>query len=137
MTQRKKQRPRGRPTFFCPQCWTEISESAGGCPHCGYDLSSYERLSYEEKLILSLKHPIRENRMMAIQLLGNLKSEKAVVALECMLESEEDFYVLRETIHALAGIGGAESMRIIRGLRNHPSRLVRIAAGREAPAEDS
>jgi len=132
VTQRKERRARGRPTFFCPQCWTEIPESALECPHCGYDLSSYERLSYEEKLILSLRHPLRENRMMAIRLLGDLQSERAVAALESMLKSEEDFYVLRETIHALAGIGNAESMRIIRGLRKHPSRLVRTVAGRVA-----
>lgn len=136
VTQRKGRKARGHPTFFCPQCWTEIPESARECPHCGYDLSIYERLSYEEKLILSLRHPLRENRMMAIRLLGDLKSEKAVAALECILESEQDFYVLRESIHALAGIGSAESMRIIRGLRNHPSRLVRIVAGSAAPVED-
>lgn len=123
--------------FFCPQCWEEIPESALDCPHCRYDLSSYERLSYEEKLILSLRHPVRENRMMAIRLLGELKSEGALAALESVLESEEEFYVLRQTIYALAKMGNAESMQMIRSLRKHPSRLVRTVAAKVASLEGS
>ena len=99
-----------------------------GCPHCGSDLSGYERLSYEEKLILSLRHRVRENRMMAIQLLGDLRSKRAVDAFEAILKTEEDFYIVRELVRSLRKIGSARSGRILEGLRNHPSRLVRGVA---------
>lgn len=114
--------------FFCPQCWKEIPESALHCPHCRYDLSSYERLSYEEKLILALRHPLRENRMMAIRLLGELRSHTALALFESILKTEEDFYVVREVIYSLTKIGNESSKRIIQALRGHPSSLVRIVA---------
>jgi HEAT repeat protein len=114
--------------FFCPQCWKEIPESALECPHCCYDLSGYERLSYEEKLVLALRHPLRENRMMAIRLLGELESQTALALFESILKTEEDFYVVREVIYSLTKIGSERSKRIVQALRGHPSRLVRIVA---------
>lgn len=77
--------------FFCPNCWNEIAEGNSICPYCGFDLSSYDTLSYEQKLILSAKHPIRENRMIAIQLLGKLRSQAAPPVFESILASERDF----------------------------------------------
>jgi len=71
-----------------------------------------------------LRHPIRENRMMAIQLLGEIKSEKAVLVFASILESENDFYVIREIINSLNKIGSFESMDLIRKMNNHPSKLV-------------
>jgi HEAT repeat protein len=76
-------------------------------------------------LILSLRHPIPENQMMAIQLLGELKSSSALPVLASMLCEEEDFFVIREIALALCRIGTRESWELIDGLRHHPSRLVR------------
>lgn len=121
--------------FFCPQCWKEIPESALECPHCRYDLSSYERLSYEEKLILSLRHPVRENRMMAIRLLGDLRSESAIAVLESIVGAEEDLYVLKEVICFLAKRGDVRSKGILRKLRDHPSRLVRMVVAEVSPGK--
>jgi HEAT repeat protein len=117
-------------TFFCPQCWEKIPGSVLECPHCRYDLSGYERLSYEEKLVLALRHPLRENRLMAIRLLGELKSQMALALFESMLKTEEDFFVVREVIYSLTKIGNENerNRQIIQALRDHPSRLVRILA---------
>lgn len=115
-------------TFFCPGCWTEIQGSDFVCPACGFNLSDYARLPYEEKLILALSHALRENRMMAIRLLGDLRSKRAVDAFEAILKTEEDFYIVRELVRSLRKIGSARSGRILEGLRNHPSRLVQGVA---------
>lgn len=111
--------------FFCPGCWAEIQESDVVCPACGFTLSDYARLPYDEKLILTLSHALRENRMMAIRLLGDLGSDRAVAAFEAMLETEEDFYIVREIIWSLQKIGTARRREIIQRLRYHPSSLVR------------
>jgi HEAT repeat protein len=110
--------------FFCPSCWKEIEAQIARCPYCGYFISRYDACSFEEKLIHALRHPIRENRMMAIQLLGEIKSEKAVLVFASILESENDFYVIREIINSLNKIGSFESMDLIRKMNNHPSKLV-------------
>jgi HEAT repeat protein len=111
--------------FFCPGCWAETQESDVVCATCGFNLTNYARLPYEEKLILALNHPIRESCMMAIRLLGDLKSNRAVATFEAMLETEEDFYLVREIVWSLQKIGTARSREIIQRLRYHPSGLVR------------
>ena len=98
------------------------------CPHCGYAISEYESLSYEKKLICALKHPVRENRMMAIQMLGELQSHAALPIFASILETEEDFYVIREIILALDKIGIVEGKNMIRRLKTHKSKLVRKTA---------
>lgn len=100
------------------------------CPHCGYAISEYESLSYEKKLICALKHPVRENRMTAVQILGELRSHMALPAFTSILEKEEDFYVIREIIQALNKIGGEESKELLRRLKTHKSKLVRKTACR-------
>lgn len=119
--------------FFCPDCWKEIDALATICPHCGYTILEYESLSYEVKLIRALRHPIRENRMMAIRLLGELRSKAALSSLAAILETEEDFYVIRVIIVALEKIGNEESRDMIRSLKTHKSRLARKAATQALP----
>jgi len=102
-----------------------MDQKSRQCPQCGYDLSTYEKLSYEEKLILALKHPIRENRMIAVQVLGKLHSRAAIPIFATLLQTEEDFYIIREIVHALARIGNVQSRKMIQKLKDHPSGLVR------------
>lgn len=121
--------------FFCPGCWKEIGEGDERCPHCGYALEEGQGLSYEQKLIRALGHPIRENRMMAARILGELKSQAAVPALGSLLGRESDYYVIREVVVALRNVGGSQALRLIDRLRSHPSRMVRRLS-RAAPGND-
>jgi len=41
---------------FCPNCWNEVGAHDRACSNCSYDLSTYNDLSYEEKLILAIQH---------------------------------------------------------------------------------
>lgn len=115
---------------FCPNCWKEITKEANACPHCGYVIAEYESLSYEKKLINALHHPVRENRMMAIQVLGELHSRDALPIFASILETEEDYYVIRQIMLALEKIGGTESKKMLLHLQTHKSKLIRSAAKR-------
>jgi len=86
---------------------------------------SHEFATYEEKLIKALTHPVREQRMIAIETLGNIRYLPAVPKFELIVRNEDDAYVVREVIRALMKIGTLECMQIIASLTNHPSVVVR------------
>ena len=117
-------------TYFCPACWREIDRDAVRCPGCGYNTTAYSELPYEEKLILALNHPIHDNRLLAVQLLGNLRSNASLPHFKAMLELEDDFYLLREVLTALAKIGSPDSREILSEATKHDSHLVREFAAR-------
>jgi HEAT repeat protein len=117
-------------TYFCPNCWREIDRDAVRCPACGYDTAEYSRLPYEEKLLVALNHPIRETRLVAVQLLGNMRSSAALPNFKSMLEGEEDFYLLREVLTALVKIGSPESREVLLEATKHDCYLVREFAAR-------
>jgi HEAT repeat protein len=91
-------------------------------------MAAFDALGYEGKLLLALKHPIPENRMLAIQLLGERESRSAVSVFATILDQEEDPYVIRAIALALARIGTGESRTILGRLRSHRSVVVRKTA---------
>jgi HEAT repeat protein len=112
-------------TFFCPDCGTTVEATAPACPACGSDFRAHAGDSYEQKLILALRHPIREHRMMAIQVLGELRSTAAVGPLKGILAAETDYFVVREALTALARIDSADSRAAVAAAASgHPSRLL-------------
>jgi HEAT repeat protein len=117
----------GSLTYFCPNCWVETCPHDSICPRCGFRLAAFDALGYAGKLLLALKHPIPGDRMLAIQLLGELKSRPAALALTTVIDVEEDPYALSAIVHALSQIGGAESWAVLGRLRLHQSVIVRNA----------
>ncbi len=65
--------------------------------------------------------------MMAIQILGQRKYERAVPVFAEMIAEGEDVYTLREIVFALSRIKTDDSCRLIAQLRDHPSPVVRTA----------
>jgi hypothetical protein len=116
--------------YYCPDCWAEVGPDVVTCPGCGYRMADFDSLPFESKLILALKHPIRVNRMLAIQLLGERRYRGAVPAFEPILREETDPYVLGEIARASARIGDDEGRAIVSRLRSHPSAVVRSMAER-------
>lgn len=116
-------------THFCPNCWAEIAEGAASCSHCGCRPADLDAAPFETKLIRSLGHPIREARMMAIQILGERGSRAAIPALASLIREEPDPYVLGEVARALARIDDDAARALLTRLRAHRSAIVRLAAG--------
>jgi hypothetical protein len=86
-------------------------------------------LSYDEKLLIALRHPIREWRMTAIGLLGRPHYAPAVTELARMLATDGDIYVLREVLRALRAIDSVEARAVVlHAAEGHPLRLVRKLA---------
>jgi len=115
-------------TQYCPNCWFETGPDDRVCPSCGFLMAAFDSLGYGGKLLLALKHPIPENRILAIQLLGEIKSGSAVPAFATIIEEEEDPYILRAIAYALARIGGDPARALVARLVSHPSVIVRHSA---------
>jgi HEAT repeat protein len=126
-------------TSYCPNCWIETGPDDRTCPGCGFRMAAFDALGYEGKLLLALKHPIRENRMLAMEILGEIRSRTAVPVFATIVEDEEDPYVLRAIAEALARIGDDGSRVLLARLNRHPSVIVQQAASdalRATPESD-
>jgi len=88
-------------TNYCPYCWEKVGDRDETCAACGERLTDYHSLSYGEKLLLALHHPIRESRTLAIHILGKLRSEKALEEFEKQLVENDDIFDLYEIMMAL------------------------------------
>lgn len=115
-------------TWFCPNCWEIIPENETRCPTCGYELSEYAGLSYDEKLVRSLSHRIRENRLAAVSILGERRVEQALPIFEQMLENDPDVYVAREIVRALSHFQSEQATQLLVKATGHRARMVRDAA---------
>ena len=114
-------------TFFCPFCGKQGPDDAQVCTQCGKSIDHWREHAFEERLLLTLHHPIQEHRMMAIQILGQRKYERAVPVFAEMIAAGQDVYTLRGIVHALSQINTNDSRQLIARLRDHPSPVVRMA----------
>jgi hypothetical protein len=60
--------------------------------------------TYEEKLIAALQGPLPDRRVLAAQILGRIRSRKAVETLEAIARDPADPYLAAAAAHALASI---------------------------------
>lgn len=111
-------------TFFCPHCWQRVPETADRCPHCGFDLRQTAQLSYDEQLVLALRHSVTEYRIVAARILGRHGAAIALPEFKRIVETENDYYLLREILYALLNIHDPMSVEIMQAAAHHPSRLV-------------
>jgi HEAT repeat protein len=86
----------------CSNCWAENLIGATVCDRCGTPLSEIEPISYDQKLIRALHHPIPEMREMAAILLGQRRNRDALPVLLSSLLEETDIGMLCAIIQALA-----------------------------------
>lgn len=121
----------GEPTFFCPNCYSEVPRSAISCPHCAYDMAAWAAdTSYIEKLLNALRHPVSMARMGSIITLGNLALRDAAGPLaQCLFDHPEDTWQAMEIFRSLERIpAGPEKTAALERLTTHPNRIVRETA---------
>jgi len=121
-------------TWYCPVCWHHTTERLERCQKCGHTISSYEYESYEEKLMRSLSHPVREQRMIAIETLGRINHQPAIQKFDEIIRSDEDPFVIREVVRALYEMKTPECMSLLSSLYTHPSIIVREELNAQAGA---
>ena len=103
-------------THFCANCWKEIDPDSPVCPNCGTDQSVLNKASFVEKLIHALGHPEPETPMRAAWILGQLKSDAAVIPLIALARSSNDVFIRAAALNALIAIGSKNAIRFIDSL---------------------
>ena len=112
-------------TYYCPNCWTIVAETDKICPNCGYILEEFEKMDYEDKLLAALHHPVPERQIMAAQILGDLKSQRALPEfLKIIIGGEQDYFFLRSILMATAKVNHPDRILILEEASRHSSTLV-------------
>jgi HEAT repeat protein len=89
-------------TWFCPECFAEVDETAERCPACGCstDMTGW---TYEQKVLKALDHRhLPDRRVLAAQILGRLRSRAAVPRLAELAGDPTDLYLAAEAARSLA-----------------------------------
>lgn len=113
-------------TYFCQNCWREISAEADSCYYCGARQDTQS--GYEEKLVKALDCPEAATAARAAYILGKTGAVVAVPALIAKLENSEDPYLAATACEALARIGTAEARAAVRKALEHRFAPVRRVA---------
>ncbi len=116
-------------TFFCPECWGEVTENQSHCPSCGNAYKDFSKVSYEDKLIAALSHPDQDRQVVAAQVLGYKQSIKALPHFEKILQTENKNYVLIKTIlESLSIIDHPLSLQLIHNVSENSTGIIRNTA---------
>jgi len=113
------------PTTFCWSCYTQNDRPTGPCRECGREIAAPEGTSFETKLIWALRHPLRERRMVAARVLGELHVAGAREPLRELATQVDDPYLAAAAVEALVALDGADV---------HADLLARLAHSGPAPA---
>ena len=125
-------------THYCPNCWANVVKKEITCPNCKFDLTDFSQLPYGKKLLLALKHPVPEQRMIAIKTLGELNNIECLSSFQQMLLNEdEDYYTLAAIIEALTKIEHTLAQSLLLEAARHPSKIVRERAAEALPEKAS
>ena len=114
--------------YFCPACWSVISEKDNVCPNCGYDITDFHKMPYEYKLLMGLEHPVIEMKINVIHTVGMKDLASALPQLEYMVNKESNPIVLMAIVDALSKMSHVAALELLRKLFYHTYPIVRSRA---------
>lgn len=88
-------------TYYCTNCWFEISPQTETCPKCGVAQSTLQKEDFNQKLLRALHHPEPETVIRAATILGERRVNEAVPILESFANSGTDPFIRTAAITAL------------------------------------
>ncbi len=97
--------------YFCPSCWNVFDEDFDVCPVCGYNIKDFTNLSYEQKLIIALSHPLANIRTTALKLLRAKNVQISIPFIKELILVEQNPFVLKEAFITLKMLTDEEDYR--------------------------
>ena len=107
---------------YCIHCWAMIPVQAPVCPACGAPTADAD-VDIVDKYIAALHHPQAETRLRAAWMLGRMRAERALPALQEIVRArgEGDPYLLSAAVQSLGQIGDDRAMPVLRSLLDDQS----------------
>ena len=99
-----------------------MPEDLDTCPFCKADLRG--SISYDDKIILSLDHPILDTRMVSINLVGDKRMEEALPKLSELANKSSDPLELIAICKALKQIGSSDALEPIEKIKQKNNKIV-------------
>ena len=124
--------PRAGPTtWFCFHCYGRNPRPTGRCQQCGDPIEPPHQLSYDERLIWALDHPLPGTAIIAARVLGFRRTAAAAEPLRRAVAAQRDPYLAAEALRALVAVEGIQATRpLLRQLAAEgPLLLRRVARG--------
>lgn len=91
-------------TFYCSTCWHESDVFSPSCPNCG-NLNTYcSEETYAGTLMNCLNHPVRDYRLIAVQVLGKIRYAPAEPHLVSIVHSEQDKEMIQAATESIQKI---------------------------------
>lgn len=116
---------------YCTKCWSAVHGPAKNCPNCGDDLEARAKCpDYRDALLAAVTAGEPERCLRAAWILGERHEGRAVDALCNVVHESADPFVIEAALEALGKIGAKDSANTFYWASNHPSPIVRAAAGR-------
>lgn len=115
--------------IYCPNCFEPNEVGQDQCIRCRSVLE-WEEEEYVDKLIRALDHAEPLTAVRAAEILGNFGEEKVAEALENVLATSQDPYLLKAAIASLGRMGPTRSMEYIITLLRNSYLIVRVQAAK-------
>lgn len=106
---------------LCTDCWHEVHVEDVVCPNCRSDLSTFDDLTYEEKLIKALMHFEPQTPIRAAEILALRESKQGAAALVRAFVDRADLDVImgRAFLKAIARIAGEDEKVVASRLKKN------------------
>lgn len=94
--------------LFCTECWREVRRDDTVCHSCGNDLSVFDDLTYDQKLMKALMHFEPQTAIRAAEILAMRKSKPGAEAIADAFVNRADLdpIMARTFLKAIAEIKG-------------------------------
>jgi hypothetical protein len=124
-------------TWYCFHCYARNSRPTGVCTSCGVSIESPRPLTYDERLIWALDHPVPDTAITAARVLRDRRPPAAAEPLRRAVEHPRDPYLAAAALRALVAIEGVDATGpLLRQLASGGPVLLRRAAQAELEAPD-
>ena len=97
--------------WFCFRCYARNPRSEGACDECGEPIEPPRELTYDERLIWALDHPLSGTAITAACLLGVRRTAAASEPLRRIVEAYRDPYLAARALQSLVAIEGVGPTR--------------------------
>jgi hypothetical protein len=118
--------------WYCFHCYATNPRASGPCAKCDDEIEPPPELSYDERLIWALDHPLADTAITAARLLGARRTAAAAGPLRRVVAAQRDPYLAAHALRALVAVEGFRATRpLLRELAAQGPMLLRRVARAE------